>query len=118
VEQGSKAYVSDATIQNSGGPGILGLAHATLDVEGSTFSSNAAGAIVCDDSASLQTDLAPAVLGQANRCMISSNPGENVHNASSDLNLSLPDWQSIKARSIKLNRMISSHHTNVSPLVK
>lgn len=117
VENGSQVLVSTASIQNNGGPGILGLMHATLDVEGSTFSSNASGAIVCDQSTALETDLPHSVLGSANACTVSS-PGNHQPHASANMNLSLSGWQSSKARSIKLNRMITSHHTNVSQLVK
>jgi hypothetical protein len=53
---GWQALVNRASIQSNGGPGILGRLHATLDVEGSTFTSNA-GAIVCDQSTALETDL-------------------------------------------------------------
>ena len=115
VEQGSQAYVSDATIQDNGGPGILGLLHATLDVESSTFSSNADGAIRCDESTALETDLSRSVLGEANNCKVSSYPGEHLHRGSIDLSRSLPDWQSMKARSIRLNRMSTSHRPAATP---
>ena len=118
VEQGSQAYISDATIQSNGGPGILALVHATLDVEGSTFSANTGGAILCDQSTALETDLAPSVLGAANRCQVSSDPGQHLHEASVGLSLSLPDWQSLKARSIKLNRMSTSHQSALTPIAK
>ena len=117
VKSGSQALVSTASIQNNGGPGIIGLLHATLDVEGSTFSSNAGGAIVCDPSTALETDLPHSVLGSANACTVSSSGNHQPH-GSANMNLGLPDWQNIKARSIKLNRMITSHHANVPPLVK
>jgi hypothetical protein len=117
VTSGSQALVSTASIQNNGGPGILGLLHATLDVEKSTFSSNAGGAIVCDQSTVLETDLPHSVLGSANACTVSS-PGNHQPHGPGNMNLGMPDWLSIKARSIKLNRMITSHHTNVSPSVK
>jgi hypothetical protein len=115
VEQGSEAYVRDATIQDNGGPGILGLTHATLDVEGSTLSSNADGAIVCDESTALETDLTRSVLGTANRCKVSSTPGDYPRHGSVDLSLSLPDWQSMKNRSINLSRMIISHRPATTP---
>jgi hypothetical protein len=117
VEQGSQALVSDATIQNNGGPGILGLLHATLDVEGSTFSSNAGGAIVCDQSTALETDLAHSALGSANACTVAP-PGGHHPLGVGDMRLGLPDWQGIKARSIKLNGMIVSRHLNATPLAK
>lgn len=116
VTNGSQALVRTASIQNNGGPGILGLMHATLDVEGSTFSSNAGGAIACDQSTALETDLPQSVLGSANACTVSS-PGNHQWHESGNMNLGLPDWQSIKARSVKLNGMITSHRKNVS-LVK
>jgi hypothetical protein len=113
---GWQALVNRASIQSNGGPGILGRLHATLDVEGSTFTSNA-GAIVCDQSTALETDLPHAVLGPANACKVSSRGNHQPHTSAS-MNLGLPDWQSLKAHSIKLNRMITSHHTNVSRVVK
>jgi hypothetical protein len=116
VEQGSQALVSEAAIQNNGGPGILGLLHATLDVEGSTFSSNAGGAIVCDQSTALATDLAHSALGSANACTVAP-PGNHAHGVG-DMSLALPDWQLVKARSINLNSMILSHRLNATPLAK
>jgi hypothetical protein len=113
VEQGSQAFVSNAAIQNNGGPGILALLHATLDVEGSTFSSNAAGAIVCDGSVALQTDLPHSVLGSANACRVSSDPGKGHQSSSQSANL--PDWRGIKARSLKLNQL---HHPVATPAAK
>jgi hypothetical protein len=117
VEQGSQALVSEAMIQNNGGPGILGLLHATLDVEGSTFSSNAGGAIMCDQSTALETDLAHSALGSANACTVAPPRSHHPHGAG-DMSPGLPDWQRVKARSIKLNRIIVSHHLNATPLAK
>jgi hypothetical protein len=109
VEQGSQAFVSDATIKDNGGPGILGLVHATLDVEGSTFNSNTGGAIVCDKTTALETDLPHSVLGPASACEVSL-PGNDIEHGASNMNLSLPDWRSIKARSIRISRMGSTRH--------
>ena len=116
VEQGSQALVSGATIQNNGGPGILGLVHATLDVESSTFSSNAGGAIVCDQSTALATDLPHSALGSANACTVAP-PGNHGHGVG-NMSLGMPNWQFAKARSIKLNSMILSHHLNATTLAK
>jgi hypothetical protein len=116
VEQGSQALVSEASIQNNGGPGILGLLHATLDVEGSTFSSNADGAIVCDQSTALATDLAHSALGSANACTVAP-PGNHSH-AVGNMSLALPDWQGVKARSIRLSQMIAQHHLAAIPSAK
>jgi len=117
VTNGSQALVSTASIQNNGGPGILGLLHATLDVEASTLSSNAGGAIVCDQSTAIETDLPHSALGSASACTVSS-PGNQQARGSANMNLGLPNWQGIKVHSIALNRVITSHHTNVSPPVK
>jgi hypothetical protein len=116
VEQGSQAFVSEAAIQNNGGPGILGLLHATLDVEGSTFSSNTGGAIVCDQSTALATDLAHSALGSANACVVAP-PGNHAHGVG-NMSLGLPNWQLVKTRSIKLNSMIVSHRLNATPHAK
>jgi hypothetical protein len=105
VEQGSQAFVSNAAIQNNGGPGILGVAHATLDVEAATFSGNGGGAIVCDSSTALQTDLPHSALGSANACVVSSGAGNHHPNGSSAVNVSLPDWQSMKVRAMKVNQL-------------
>ena len=110
VDNGSQVLVSAATVQNNGGPGILALLHATLDVEGSTFSSNAGGAIACDGSAALQTDLPRSVLGSANACKFTSDPGRG-HGAANAANTSLPDWRAMKARSLKLSQLRKAHHT-------
>jgi len=117
AEQGSQAYVSDATIQDNGGPGILGLTHATLDVEGSTFSSNSAGAIVCDQSTALETDLPHSSLKAANACTVSA-PGNHHGHGSGDMRLSLPDWRSSKARAKKLSQMRIPHQPVAAPLSK
>jgi hypothetical protein len=34
------------------------------------------------------------------------------------MSLGMPNWQFAKARSIKLNSMILSHHLNATPLAK
>jgi hypothetical protein len=117
VEQGSQAHVSDATIQNNGGPGVLGLLHATLDVEGSTFTSNAGGAIVCDGSTALETDLPHSVLGSANACTVSIPRNQHPQRAG-NLVLSLPDWRGVRARSIGLSQVIAQHHLAAIPLAK
>jgi hypothetical protein len=117
VEQGSQAYVSNTAIQNNGGPGILALLHATLDVEGSTFSSNASGAIVCDASVALQTDLPHSVLGSANACKVSSDPGGG-HQSSSLSSVNLPDWKNMKARSLKVSQLGTLHHPAATPVSK
>ncbi len=118
VDNGSQAYVSTAKIQDNGGPGILGLVHATLDVEGSTFSSNAGGAIVCDGSTALQTDLSSSMLGEANACKVSSDAPSAQLRRSNNLNLNLPDWRSAKARAMKLCQMSARHHLATAPLTK
>jgi hypothetical protein len=118
VDNGSQAFVSAASIQNNGGPGILGRVHATVDVEGSTFSSNAGGAIVCDGSTALQTDLSGADLGEANRCKVSSGPGGHYRRGASGLALSLPDWQSIKTRSMKVYQISAQHQPAAALITK
>jgi hypothetical protein len=117
VDNGSQASVIGVSIQNNGGPGILGRMHATLDVEGSTFAANAAGAIVCDASTALETDLAHSVLGSANACRVSA-PGNHHEHGPGNMNLGIPDWRKMKARSMKIGQMHSSHSRNVSPLSK
>jgi hypothetical protein len=117
VDNGSQASVNGASIGNNGGPGILGLIHATLDVEGSTFTSNTAGAIVCDQSTALETDLPHSVLKSANACLV-SEPGMHHGHDSNAANLSLPDWRSIKARAMKLYAMNARHHPSPAPLAK
>jgi hypothetical protein len=112
VDDGSQAYVSTATIQDNGGPGILGMVHATLDVEDSTFASNTGGAVVCDPSTVLETDLPHSVLGSANACEMSPL-GNHMEHSTTNLILSLPDWRSIKARSIRLSKMRLAHPLRV-----
>ncbi|UWZ86512.1 right-handed parallel beta-helix repeat-containing protein [Occallatibacter riparius] len=106
VEQGSQLYLTDAIIRNNGGPGVLGLTHATLDIEGSNFSSNAGGAVACDKSSVLETDLPHPVLGSANSCTVSTPGKLHAHGAFS---MNVPDWKGMKAHSLKVNRMITSH---------
>ena len=107
VEQGSQLYLDDAIVRNNGGPGVLGLTHATLDIEGSNFSSNAGGSVLCDKSSVLETDLPHPMLGSANSCTVSTPSSHRAHGAFATL---VPDWRSTKAHSIKVNRMITSHH--------
>jgi hypothetical protein len=117
VDNGSQIYLNGASIQNSGGPGILGRMHATLDVEGSTFTANAAGAIVCDSSTALETDLARSVLGSANACRVSAPDNHHQHGPGS-MNQGIPDWRRMKARSMKIGQMHSSRPPNASPAPK
>jgi hypothetical protein len=99
----SQAYVRDATISGSGGPGILELVNSSLDVAGTTFASNAHGAIACDGSTVLVSDLPPSALGSANSCKVGGPSSHHNQTAS----FTMPNWKQQKALSDKIHAMVA-----------
>jgi Right handed beta helix region len=106
VEGGSQVYMRNATVVGNGGPGVLGLVNSSLDIAESSFSSNAAGAVVCDGSAALVTDLPSGTLGAANSCKVHTSSGGRHGNSA---NFPVPDWRRQKAAADKMDAMASSH---------
>jgi hypothetical protein len=102
VDSNSQVYLRSAVITRNGGPGVLGLVGSTLDVAGSTFSANAGGAIACDSSANLTTDLPSSVLGPANSCKVSHGFRNHGHDGA---NFHVPDWRGAKAHGVKMHAM-------------
>lgn len=104
IDQNSQAYVRGAEITQNGGPGILDLVNSTVDVAGSTFSSNAGGPVVCDGTAFVVSDLPTAALGPTNSCKAAGASGARRRFAAPQFNV--PDWKEQKALSEKLRAMI------------
>jgi hypothetical protein len=106
VDGNSQAYVHDTTISQNGGPGILAVINSSVDLGGSTFVSNAGGAVACDGSAVLKSDLTPAVLGPANACRAGSGPGFQRHPSTHIPQLNQQQW---KAYVNKMHAMMAAH---------
>jgi Right handed beta helix region len=103
LEGNSQGQIRGAGISQSGGPGILNLVNSSVDVGGSTFSSNAGGAIACDGSAVLVSDLPPSALGPANACRVG---GQSSHNRD-HFAFTIPDWKRQKASSDRMHAMVA-----------
>jgi len=106
LDGNSQAYVRDAVITQSGGPGILEQINSSLDLAGSTLTANAGGAIACDGSAVLVSDLPASALGSANSCKVGV-PSSN-HNGNSSFNV--PNWKQQKALSDKIHATVAKVH--------
>lgn len=106
LDGNSQAYVRDAVITQSGGPGILELINSSLDLAGSTLTSNAGGPVACDGSAVLVSDLPPSALGPANSCKVGGSSSH--HNDNSHFNV--PNWKQQKALSDKIHAAVAKVH--------
>jgi len=107
IDGNSEAYVRGAAITQNGGPGILELGNSSLDVAGSTFTSNASGAVVCDGSSFITGELTASVLGSASSCKIPAATGAQ-HKLNSKLNV--PNWRQQKAYADKIQSAVAKRH--------
>jgi hypothetical protein len=107
VEGNSQAYVRGITFSQNGGPGILGLVNSSVDLGSSAFSSNAGGAVLCDGSAVLKSDLPSSTLGTANACRVAPVTGIQRRSAVSPPASNLPQW---KAYINKMHTFMEGHH--------
>lgn len=57
VDGNSEAYLRGGTIENNKGPGILALVNSSVDLMSATFADNSGGALKCDSSAYMVSDL-------------------------------------------------------------
>ena len=57
LDGNSEAFVRGGTITQNGGPGMLALMNSSFDFSGVAFSGNGGGAMVCDTSSWISTDL-------------------------------------------------------------
>lgn len=106
LDGNSQAYIRDAMITQSGGPGVLELINSSLDLADSTLTANAGGPVACDGSAVLLSDLPPSALGPANSCKVgrpSSHHNENSH-------FSVPNWKQQKELSDKIHAAVAKVH--------
>lgn len=106
LDGNSQAYVRDAVISQSGGPGILELINSSLDLAESTLTANAGGPVACDGSAVLVSDLPPSALGPANSCKVGGSSSH--HNGDSSFNI--PNWKQQKALSDKIHATVAKVH--------
>lgn len=107
LDIGSQAYIEQTTITQSSGPGILNLANSTLEVLGSTFTSNAGGPIRCDSTSVTLTDLPSSVLGAASACK-TAPPSGALHGRSPKP--STANWKNEKAFVEKMQKMVAGLH--------
>jgi hypothetical protein len=106
LDGNSQAYVRDAVITQSGGPGILELINSSLDLAGSTLTANAGGPVACDGSAVLVSDLPPSALGSANSCKVGGSSSH--HNGTPSFNV--PNWKQQKALSDQIQATVAKVH--------
>jgi hypothetical protein len=107
VDGNSQAYVRGATFSGNGGPGILELVNSSVDIGSSTFFSNAGGAVVCDGSAVLKSDLPSSTLGTSNMCRVAPGTGIQRRSAVAPPASNLPQW---KAYVNKMHAFMAAHH--------
>jgi hypothetical protein len=106
VDGNSQAYVHDTTIAQNGGPGIFAVVNSSVDAGNDSIVSNAGGAVGCDGTSVLKSDLTPAVLGPANACRAGSGPGFQRHGS---MHLPQFDQQQWKAYVNKMHAMMAAH---------
>jgi len=107
VDGNSQAYVRGITFSQNGGPGILELVNSSVDLGSSTFSFNAGGAVVCDGSAVLKSDLPASALGTANTCRVAPVMGIQRRSAVAPPSSNLPQW---KTYVNKMHAFMAAHH--------
>jgi Right handed beta helix region len=107
VDGNSQAYVRGATFSGNGGPGILALVNSSVDLGSSSFAGNLGGAVVCDGSAVLKSDVAPATLASGNSCRIALANGIQHHDPGGPLLSNQTQW---KTYIVKMHAYMATHH--------
>ena len=107
VDGNSQAYVRGTTFSGNGGPGILALVNSSVDLGTSMFSSNAGGAVVCDGSAVLKSDVSPAALASGNSCRIAPANGIQRRSSLGPPPSNSPQW---KAYINRIHTFMAAHH--------
>jgi hypothetical protein len=108
VDGTSEADIAGGQISGSSGPGILALVNSSIDLSGTTLTSNAGGPIQCDSSAWLTTGqpVSPAPFGFAQPCRVPTSFGPHFHAfAPPTPNI---DLSRIQADEAKYRKLISS----------
>lgn len=83
------------------------MVNSSVDLVGNNFASNAGGAVACDGSSVLKSDLTPAALGPANACRVAPIPGFQRHVSTQAPQLNQQQW---KAYISKMHAMMAAHH--------
>jgi hypothetical protein len=107
VDGNSQAYVRGASFSGNGGPGILALVNSSIDLGSSNFTSNLGGAVVCDGSAVMISDVAPSTLGSGNACRIPPANGIQRHFSAGPPRPNQAQW---KAYINKMHAFMATHH--------
>lgn len=95
VDGNSEAFLRGGTISQNAGPGILALVNSSVDLTGVSFSSNTGGAISCDSSAYMISDL---VTGATTTPGVACRTPHSLGNRSfTKLPPAAPDWTALKA---------------------
>lgn len=107
VDGNSEAYIRGGKISQNGGPGILALVNSSIDLSGTTLTSNLGGSIVCDSSAWLVSDFpGPATkFGPGPPCNVPNSFRPRMRALSAP---QLPDISRFKAQLAIYKRLISS----------
>jgi hypothetical protein len=107
VDGNSEAYIRGGQISQNGGPGILALVNSSIDISGTTLTSNLGGPVVCDSSAWMASDMpVPSTpLGPALPCKVPNTFGPRIHPFPAP---PIPDTSRIKAEEAKYQQLISS----------
>jgi hypothetical protein len=100
----SRSSSRGAAITQNGGPGMLALVNSSLDVAGSTFSSNVGGTVVCDGSSFITGDLTS---GSISSCKVPAASGLQ-HKLNSEVDV--PNWRQQKAYADRIHRLTSRLH--------
>jgi len=96
LDGNSQAQLYNAVISGNGGPGVEVLGNSSAVVQTDSVTSNSGGAVQCDTSAFLTTDLTPPQLGLGNLCRTPMLPG--IHRFHLDQpQFNPPDWHRQKA---------------------
>jgi hypothetical protein len=103
VDGNSEVFLRGGNISQNIGPGILALVNSSVDLTGVSFSSNTGGAISCDTSAFMVSDLTTgSIPAPGVNCRTPHNLGNH---AIAKRPFNGPDWSALKAIQAKYMKM-------------
>jgi hypothetical protein len=107
VDGDSEAFLRGGTVSQNVGPAILALVNSSVDLTGVSFSSNSGGAVVCDSSAFMVSDLtAVTTLAPGVGCRTPHTLGNR---ALTKLRPAVPDFTALKAMQAKVMARATKH---------
>jgi hypothetical protein len=108
IDDNSEAYIRDGQITQNGGPGVLVLGNSSINVSGTTLTSNLGGPYVCDSSSWLITDEAefPTGFGFAAPCKIPNST--RPKHRSIAIPPRIPNMGQMKAQQARYRQLIAS----------